>query len=694
MSSARAPRRVADLPALQAALCGPLADRPVVTLDVFDTLVSRRLLPPERLLQTLAREAAGWLGHPDWQAVLHARQQCEARLRAAAGASAGCDPECHLDALQAAWAQALRPQDSPAAQAALAARLDAAEMALEHAALFALPGAAALLAALAADGRRIYLLSDMYLGARRIGALLEGLGLMAHVAGLYVSADHRQSKRSGRLFHTLMAREGLTAAQLVHAGDHPVADARTPRRLGIAAVQLADPAAARRLVRARTEQMLAARRPYWRGRQLLGVADAGRAAAPAPATASARYRHYGEQLLGPVYCTYVLGLIERLQQLQCDQVCFIARDGWLFQQLFRRLAPPALAALPQRYLYLSRRVALTAQAAGGLDWALARLPLVNPRQRHLAGILAGFGLPAPAFAPLAARHGLALEAPLALSPQAGQPGDPRLAAWLADPEVQAEVHRHTAPVKARLAAYLEAAGFFAGGHAALVDIGWNGKIQHALAQGFAGREDLPRLTGLYFGFRGGLGFTPGPGSRAEGLMLDRPRRRVREQAVLFFEELFEESSRAAHATTIDYAPAADGRMQPVLREPDHPARLAERAANPHIAELQAGILEFAERFEPARRLTGYRFAELKPYMLSLIERAVVYPAPSEAAALGALAHADDFGADGLQDAATPAGGGLRRRLARVRAAPWRYGEAAHSPALPRYPLRLAQMWRS
>ena len=689
---AGAPRRVADLPALQAALRGPLADRPVVTLDVFDTLVSRRLLPPERLLQTLAREVAGWLDRADWQAVLRARQQSEAGLRAAAGAQAGCDPECHLDALQAAWAQALLPQGSPAAQAELAARLDTAEMALERAALFALPGAEALLAALAADGRRIFLLSDMYLGARRIASLLEGLGLMPHVAGLYVSADCRQSKRSGRLFRTLMAQEGLSAAQLVHAGDHPVADARAPRRLGIAAVQLVDRAAAERVVRARTEQMLAARRPYWRGRQLLGVADAGLTAAPA--AGADFYRRYGEQLLGPIYCTYVLGLIERLQQLECDQVCFMARDGWLFQQLFARLAPPALAALPQRYLHLSRRVALTAQAAGGLDWALARLPLVNPRQRHLAGILAGFGLPAPAFAPLAARHGLTLEAPLALSPQAEVPGDPRLVAWLADPEVQAEVRRHTAPMQARLAAYLDEAGFFAGGHAALVDIGWNGKIQHALARSFTDRDDLPRLTGLYFGFRGGLGFTPGPGSQAEGLMLDRPRRRVREQAVLFFEELFEESSRAAHATTVDYAPAADGRMQPVLRQETHPARLAERAANPHIAALQAGVFSFAERFEPARRLTGYRFAELKPYMLSLIERAVVYPTPAEAAAFAALAHADDFGADGLQTDAAPAAGGLRSRLARVRAAPWRYGEAAASPALPRYPLRLAQMWRS
>src|SRR5690606_8834079 len=179
--------------------------------------------------------------------------------------------------------------------------------------------------------------------------------------------------------------------------------------------------------------------------------------------------------------------------------------------------------------------------------------------------------------------------------------------------------------------YFAQQGFFASGHVAFVDIGWNGTIQHFLAESFGTREDYPEVAGYYFALVNSF-HTPGAQCGVtDGLLLDGKRNNPCERAAMDFEELFEQGARALEATTLGYDEDANGRIIPVLKSDDTEDRRQELACNPMIAALQEGVLAHLEHFHAAQALTGFDFDALRPYALGLLERAVVYPEVDEVA---------------------------------------------------------------
>jgi hypothetical protein len=111
-----------------------------------------------------------------------------------------------------------------------------------------------------------------------------------------------------------------------------------------------------------------------------------------------------------------------------------------------------------------------------------------------------------------------------------------------------------------------------------------------------------------------------------------------------FEEVFEQGARALEATTVGYTETADD-IEPVLKSPQAPDRLAEVACNRMVAAMQEGVMLHWEHFRAVQRLTDYKSHDLLPYVYGLLERAVVYPSREEAKFLTRLVHTEDFGHD-------------------------------------------------
>ncbi|GJD87736.1 hypothetical protein BHAOGJBA_1241 [Methylobacterium hispanicum] len=91
------------------------------------------------------------------------------------------------------------------------------------------------------SGVRVVAVSDMYLSSEAILRLLEAAGVADCVERVYASSDHGASKRQGDLFPLVLAAEGVSAAEVLHAGDCRVADFVVPRSRGIAAVRIPRP---------------------------------------------------------------------------------------------------------------------------------------------------------------------------------------------------------------------------------------------------------------------------------------------------------------------------------------------------------------------------------------------------------------------------------------------------------------------
>jgi glycosyltransferase involved in cell wall biosynthesis/FMN phosphatase YigB (HAD superfamily) len=661
-------RRVADTDALRVCLAQWVTAVDVVSFDIFDTLLERIMEPPECVhlvaCRSLARHLAAHYGiAKSLQELLACRADVEARLRRERQLD-DRDHECRFSDLAAEMARLLRGWSDPD----LTAWIIAEELRIEREVLYVKPGMAEILAWLNGLGKRVIAISDMYLDEEHLQALFDSKGLAGHVDRVYVSSESGLGKYSGRLFRHVLEAEQIAPGRLLHIGDNRHSDSATPATLGIASLWLDDKRNKRRRTLLRGHAWLAAKNPYWRGRHLLQLIE--------PAAPRNFHFDFGFSYLGPIFCTFLLGVIEKVREHRIPRLFFLAREGELFHRLFERLQPhwlepeerPALV-----YLYVSRKSTAPAAMCQGLAYETTLAPLHNPSQRGLTSVCKTFDLPVEAFIQVAERHGYGIDQRI------DDWHSERYRALIADPEFQAIVKRCTREQHALLRDYLRQHGFFADARVGLVDIGWNGSSQRYFQDAFGDEDDYPHVFGLYLGWVQGIKHSLNPAQNTTyGLLYDVRRRNWLEDGFSRFEELFEEGARALHASTLRYRREPDSRVTPVLKEDTAPDRQAELAMNPLIAEFHAGALAFCERFARAVHLTGYTFDEIRPFMMTLAERVIAFPTRQEAQQLMQVTHSEDFGFDGtlrlqhdhlrLRDVFHP-----RLFLDRLRRSNWLYG---------------------
>ena len=660
--------RIRDTAMLRIELAQRVANVDVVSFDIFDTLLERVIEPPDHVKLIACRALSRHLSahhhiEKNLQELLTCRAEVESRLRRERQL-AEWDHECRFSDLAAEMARVLLGRPDPE----LAAWIVAEELRIEGDVLYVKPEMEKILTWLRDIGKRVIAISDMYLDEEHLQILFQRQGLADCIDRLYVSSTSGVGKYSGRLFEHVLAREQMPAHRLLHIGDNRHSDSAAPAALGIASLWLDDARNNRRRVILRGHAWLAAKNPYWKGRHLLQLIEP-----PAPRNF---YFDLGFSYLGPIFCTFILGVIEKAREHRLPRLFFLAREGELFLRLFERLAPHILepeARPSTEYLYVSRKSTAPAAMHQGLSYETTLAPLHNPNQQGLTSICKTFDLPPAAFATVARRYGYAVD-------QRIEDWDSeRYRAMIADPEFQAIVIHHAREQRALLGDYLRQSGFFDHERVGLVDIGWNGSSQRYFQDAFGDEDYYPHVFGLYLGWVHGIKHRLDVARNTiYGLLYDVRRRNWLEDGFSRFEELFEEGARALHATTLCYRRADDGRVIPVLKEDAAPDRQAELAMNPMIAEFHAGVLAFCDPFARALHLTGYSFDEVRPFVMTLAERVVSFPTRQEAEFLMQVTHSEDFGFDGtlrlqqdrlrLTDFFRP-----RTFLQRLRGSNWLYG---------------------
>lgn len=640
----------------------------LVSFDIFDTLLERHVEPPDSVKIVSARKAgkifAAAVGVKLSDIVLlMAREEAETALRLTAKRQ-GLDFECAFTDIAKAMAHVLAPGKEDTLKTALIE----AEVEAEIEALFLRVGVLELLSAIRVRGKNIVAVSDMYLDKALINRLFQHFGLDRLIDRIYVSADLKLGKYSGRLFHHVLKVEGITPTRMIHIGDNHHSDYAIPRSLGIRACHLFDCQSLQRRQTARTLQWLGARNPFWRGEYLLGLI-------PTPTDKDFHYR-YGYSQLGSIFCTFALGILEEVSQSRIEKVFFLARDGDIFRALYSKLALNLAEHAPiAGYLYLSRKSLFLPSAWRGLTRRHLDVVLYNPKQKGLFSVANALGIPSEEFAGIASRFGL-------------ESIDQPIWGWrteqyerlLADNEFHETIVRYALPARLLLRSYLDGEGFFGRQHIALADIGWNGTIQYALRETFGEDDDFPKITGYYLSFNDGFRYAFEP-NEVRGILYDGRTSPRQQNVFALFEELFENAARAVHGTTIGYR-VANGRTEPVLRDDVTADRQSEREFEVQISILRLGVLDFADAFSKAIRLTGYSFEDVKSSILARAERCVVYPSREETDHLLRIVHSEDLGSENLMNFSEYRLPGLKillrpkRFLRLMRASNWKYGSAS------------------
>ncbi len=320
----------------------------VVSFDVFDTLLRRRVMDPDHVFwlveQTLLQRGygQGWVRHFG-----HARVHAwHLALRRA-----------QLDGRQdTSFAEIYELLGSvlPGARPRLA-EIAALELDLERAMLEAYPYGVGFFEEALSAGKRIILCSDQYLPKRFIEDQLKASGVAGY-DHFYLSGVLGALKFTGALYDTIAVRLGVAREHILHIGDTEETDFLMANRRGLRAKLIPKSAD---LAEHGARQSAVTRHP-----SLASVAsamflhreadDAGDKSDRGSAVCGNYLEYLGYALLGPLLVGLARWLADRLASGEIERLWFLSRDGEGLAKVFALLYPGLSARV--EYVYASRRL--------------------------------------------------------------------------------------------------------------------------------------------------------------------------------------------------------------------------------------------------------------------------------------------------------------------------------------------------
>lgn len=364
-------------------------------------------------------------------------------------------------------------------------------------------------------------------------------------------------------------------------------------------------------------------RDYWRGMEaVLSVATT---------CTDDEHRALG-RLLSVAFSAFAIHVLDESRRLGIDHLYFLTREGAAFMRICRRLARARGEAMPRAtYLGASRASTFLPSMRELSLGEIARVWYQYPRQ-SFSRLLRNLSLDAGVFGAHARRCGVGdLEAPINNLPvHAG------LARFLSDERVQRDFIAARDRARELLAAYLRERGWFDAKFAGMVDVGWKGSMQTNLWRAAA----PARLHGMY------LALSPivsddAPGCSRAGFLADTRADDWAQDQVLLNGPVFEMFATARHGSVRGYERREDrgGRVRPVVEH--HP----EEAENFRgvFARVHRGIDEGLCVIERAGGWRGLSGVELRPTVLDLMRRYIVYPTRREADRFTSYSHVENFG---------------------------------------------------
>lgn len=648
-------------------------EHPVYSFDVFDTLLRRRVDPPETVKRLVAERIAVTLGlygsSLSPQDILRQRNEVEAELRQAA-ASRGDDSQCYLDDVIANTLKAIHAESLISTK-----EIVDYELYLERTATESMPGVRDVLAYCHEHGKRVIAVSETYLSATQLEAILEHHNLLRYIDKIYASSDAARSKVSGKLFEHIVHNEG---ENLVHVGDNCLLDFIIPCDLGIKALWFHS-----RTERTRKHRLA----KLAKGKNKLNYVNA---VVRTGGEQKGELYEFGYRVLGPPLTVFVHNVAEQAKEDGVQRLFFVARDGFAFKKIYAILRNTICTAPdfpPAAYVCLGRApvrlASVDASLRGFIDdphvWA-------SP---NIATILRSYGLSPDDFIQMAEKHGIEADSANP-SPRTG------LSRLIEDSEFRQMVHKKATGCQLLLERYLRDIGFFGLERIAVVDSNAEGITQLLVDKVFSEVKDYPHVMRYYFN---ALNLNPGMNPTTDlphvrGFVSDW-RRDTRAQRIPpanfgFFLEIFTQPN---HGTTIGYR-NVNGRVLPVFRDSTINTQYQM------TSQVMKGILGYANDYCTYYDLHGHSCTELLEGAKTNIRRWMLSPPRDDALLMDGVFFSIDWPWQGkanlvadisMSDILT-----VRGLVRKLTSCTWHQGSLALAPLpglVPMYNL-VAAVWNS
>jgi len=312
----------------------------ICSFDIFDTLLRRRIDPPEvikllasqHMSELLARLGIS-IGSEE---ILALRNKAEEWLRYEAKLQ-GKDGQCHLTDIVKRMLIEMKADN-------ILNWRDIVnyEMTLERKATEPMPGSLEILTYLKSRGKRVVGISETYLAEDQIATLLQCHGLIQYIDELYVSSDIGKGKLSGKLFQHVIENEGT---RIVHIGDNYQLDYAKPRSLGIKALWFHSKSEALR--KSKLMRLRASSNKLDYVNTVIRSANRHQ---------SVLYQ-MGYEILGPALTVFIHNMVELAQKDGIEMLFFVARDGYAMKKIYETLRDDMYADRrlpPAKYMCIGR----------------------------------------------------------------------------------------------------------------------------------------------------------------------------------------------------------------------------------------------------------------------------------------------------------------------------------------------------
>jgi predicted HAD superfamily hydrolase len=329
-----------------------------------------------------------------------------------------------------------------------------------------LPFAQDALGACRRDGARVCFVSDMYLPSSFLGAALDEHRLREPSETVYVSCEHRRSKRRGTLFPYL---KQVIPDLAKHYGDDPHADVAMARRAGLETIYFGS---------ARTTRFEQALEPAY--------TEVIRSARAARAAATLESWDLGAGLTGPIAHSFLDWLNTAAVADGVDQLLFLARDAQLLHHVYS-------GSTPANYVYISRfslnKCLFDPLDPSNRDW------LYDVPERTARAVLANCGIDARNL--LQTQLGNAVSLDALDQPTSFPKLIRRCESLFREAAINDLITAEQARQRVELRQYLLSSGIEQAKRLGVVDLGWQGTIQKRLAKLLPELGFAQELTGFY-----------------------------------------------------------------------------------------------------------------------------------------------------------------------------------------------------
>jgi len=539
----------------------------ILSLDCFDTLLWRNCAAPIDVFYDL--QHAPPFHSRGFNATLRIKAESTARslMRTRAGLHEVRLPNIYRAAF-------------PDLSDAEVAELADAEVATEARACYGFPATVELIRAAHRRGLKIVIVSDTYFSQNELRRLLSAAlpgDVSAAIDAVFCSSEFGKAKAAG-LFRTVLDRLHARSEDMLHVGDHEVADLAAATRHGIHAVRLAHHAdSARQAVRL---EAAATTLLYPAARQARSLPNVYRGAI-AQRQVSDASEFLGSIGVGPLLHAFAGFIKHRAEALQAagrtPKLLFLMRDGYLPMLAFQALLGddhPLLANVHAVEISRFAAYAASFRTEADIDSYLARMagPAIHALAKQLL-------LPDGAAQKLVARA------------RAAKDPFEEFSRLVHRPDTIAAILDGSRAYRSRLRRYLErTVGLSQGDTLMFVDLGYSGTAQTCLEPIFR-KEWEVEVQGCYLL----LSRTPGWEASRVGLIAPDL---VDDQAIgslVAYIAALEQICTADHGSVIDYT--EDG--TPVRKPPDVSPEQYER-----VKPVQAACRQFSADAEAFFRATG------------------------------------------------------------------------------------------